>query len=283
MMNKTGNIYHQWLATAAEVIVRAGKEIMTIYGTNDFKVELKADESPLTIADKKAHNIIVTSLAKTGLPVLSEESDTISWEERRKWHQFWLVDPLDGTKEFIKHNDQFTVNIALIENNQPVMGLILLPVTGNLFFATKGEGSYRIEIHGSSLFDPQQLFSGAVRLPDQPAYNQNRIIASKSHLNEETKEWIRKFEKQEGKAEILSFGSSLKLCVLAEGGAEIYPRLGPTMEWDIAAGHVIVTESGGKMMKMDGHPVTYNKEDLHSPWFIAHSQAFKGDPVINEE
>ena len=240
---------------------------------------IKEDHSPLTLADRTSHTMLVAALNKTGLPVLSEESGTIQWSERKKWQRFWLVDPLDGTKEFIKRNDQFTVNIALIDRGQPVMGLIYLPVTRILYFALKGEGSYRFKIPRKSDFKPRRLLSLSTRLPVPENHSATRVIASRSHLNEETKKWIEGLQKQ-GPVEVLSYGSSLKLCVLAEGGAEIYPRLGPTMEWDIAAGHIIVTESGGRMMKIDGNPLKYNKEDLHNPWFIAHSRAFKGNPLI---
>jgi len=274
--------YGELLFPTADVIVKAGIEVMKIYGSKDFEVTLKEDKSPLTIADRTSHSILVAALTKTGFPVLSEESELISWSERKKWQRFWLVDPLDGTKEFIKRNDQFTVNIALIDHEKPVMGLIYLPVTGKLYFALEGAGSYRLKIPESGGFESGQLRALSTRLPVVEDHPATRVIASRSHLNEETGKWIKGLEKT-GPVEVLSFGSSLKLCVIAEGGAEIYPRLGPTMEWDIAAGHIIVTESGGKMMRIDGNPLAYNKEDLHNPWFIAHSWAFRENPTIEVE
>lgn len=254
----------------------AGKAILNIYKSCDFEVQMKGDNSPITLADRKSHSLIIEGLKKTGIPLLSEESTGITWVERKKWKQYWLIDPLDGTKEFINRNDEFTVNIALIEDGQPTMGIIYLPVYRLIYFAAKGMGSYRISdsIIKDTCCDLRLLYRKATKLPVKTFSANVRIVASRSHLSEETKRFISDLEKKYEHVETVPAGSSLKLCLIAEGKAEIYPRFGPTMEWDIAAGHMIVTEAGGSLKQRDGSPFLYNKPDLLNPWFIARSQSF---------
>ena len=266
----------QLLVQAVELSIQAGKEILKVYSGIDFQVELKNDQSPLTLADKKSHDIIVSGLRSSNLPILSEESSGITWEHRKNWERYWLVDPLDGTKEFIKRNDEFTVNIALIERGRPVLGVIYLPVSKTLYFAIQDLGSYKIikpeGIITKTTFD--DLKQAATKLPVNSFDEIVRIVASRSHISPETKLFIDNLEEKYGKISTVAAGSSLKLCLVAEGNAEIYPRMGPTMEWDIAAGHIIITESGGSVLKTDNSEMIYNKEDLLNPWFIVKSKSF---------
>jgi 3'(2'), 5'-bisphosphate nucleotidase len=264
------------LSTAIHASVEAGIAIMEVYDSGDLKTNLKEDQSPLTVADMRSHAVITSSLKRSGFPILSEEGADIHYEERKKWNSFWMVDPLDGTKEFIKRNGEFTVNIAFIQDNNPVLGVIYLPVLKRLYYAVKGQGGHRVDPVGQkdSKQAPDRLIECSTSLPVQREGEATRIIASRSHLSPETKEYIEQLEQGNEKIELLSAGSSLKLCLIAEGKADVYPRLSPTMEWDIAAGHIIVTESGGAIMKPDDTPVTYNKPDLLNPWFVAKSKYY---------
>lgn len=236
---------------------QAGDAIMAIY-RKDFAVEYKDDQSPLTEADKKAHEIIVEGLnaLTVSFPILSEEGKEIPYDERKNWDYFWMVDPLDGTKEFIKKNDEFTVNIALIRNHEPVLGVVYAPALNEMYWAKKGSGAYK---NGQRL----PIFNN----PD--ASKTLKVVASKSHLSPQTQEYIDKLAKTTENIECVSKGSSLKLCMLAEGSADVYPRLAPTMEWDTAAADAIVRETG--KMTYEHHkntPLIYNKEDLLNPWFV---------------
>jgi len=243
----------------------AGEAIMAIY-EKDFEVEFKADESPLTEADKSAHNIIVTGLLEldqrngTNIPVLSEEGKGIAYAERREWDYFWLVDPVDGTKEFVKKNGEFTVNIALIHQGVPVLGVVYAPVLNACYWAKNGEGAFK---NGDRL----PLQSGV----DREKY---KIVASRSHMSDETKQYIEDIETDKEK-ELVSIGSSLKICLVAEGQADIYPRLGPTMEWDTGAAHAIMLEAGMDVLIYDESAspqrLLYNKSNLLNPFFIAKS------------
>jgi 3'(2'), 5'-bisphosphate nucleotidase len=231
---------------------KANLAILDIYESGDFSIEAKADNSPLTLADKASHLAIVSVLEETNVPILSEEGRNIEYEERAKWDFFWMIDPLDGTKEFIKRNGEFTVNIALIHQGSPVLGVVTVPVQGTLYYAIQGKGSYKddqpIHVSGRSLAE-----SGL------------RVVASRSHLSPETEEFINQFENPE----IVSKGSSLKLLMVAEGEADLYPRYAPTMEWDTAAAQVIAEEAGGKVLQKDTtQAVVYNKENLLNPWFL---------------
>lgn len=276
-MVSEGTCHHRDSLLVAAVIaaLKAGKAILEVYAS-DFSVEQKADRSPLTRADKRSHAIIAEELKGPlagGFPLLSEEGRDIPYEVRRKWECYWLVDPLDGTKEFIRRNGEFTVNIALIHQDRPVMGVILLPVKGVLYFAAEGRGAFKLsdtawvteEITRDLLEEKSQ------RLPTKTKSGTFTAIASRSHLSDETGAYLENLEKRHGAVELVSSGSSIKFCLVAEGAADVYPRFGPTMEWDTAAGQAIVVQSGGSVLRHDtGKPLAYNKEDLLNPWFIVH-------------
>lgn len=246
---------------------KAGEAIMEIY-QKDFEVEFKADESPLTEADTKANEMIVAGLESLGLsiPVLSEEGRNIPYEERKDWECFWLVDPVDGTKEFVKKNGEFTVNIALIHKDTPVLGVVYAPALNETYWAKKGEGAFKQENQNEQL----QTF----KLPKSKNRKEGELIAvaSKSHMSPETKTFIDEYAADYPLVTIHSIGSSLKICLVAEGEADIYPRLGPTMEWDTGAAHAIVLEAGMTLQKYtfeNGYePHLYNKENLLNSWFV---------------
>lgn len=258
------------ILTAIKASVTAGGEIMKIYESNDFHTSIKEDNSPLTQADKNAHSVIIQILQTTNLPVLSEEGKNIPYEKRKDWELFWLVDPLDGTKEFIKKNNDFTVNIALIENQKPVAGIIYIPVTGVLYFAENILGAFKTDYsHWEGL--EIENFDFLIDISEKLPVSNTQIytaLGSRSHMNDETKAYIEKLEKEHGNIKIMSRGSSLKFCMITEGKADIYPRFGPTSEWDTAAGHAIVTAAGGSVNKTDETPLLYNKENLLNPYFI---------------
>lgn len=258
------------LQTAITSSLSAGRAILNVYGTEDFGVELKADNSPLTIADKRSHQIIADDLETTGIPILSEEGRDIPFTERKHWKRFWLVDPLDGTKEFVKRNGEFTVNIALIKNGKPVMGVIYLPVTDVLYFGSSEVGAYRLENAEKEITD-KDWNEKAIKLPVSQNREDYRVVASRSHMNADTESFVDKLRQRHSQIEIVSKGSSIKLCLVAEGEADIYPRFGPTSEWDTAAGHAIILASGGKVVlaEDESKALTYNKENILNPYFIA--------------
>jgi 3'(2'), 5'-bisphosphate nucleotidase len=268
--------YDPLLEKAIEIILRAGQEVRSIYDSDQFEVELKADRSPLTRADRVSHQVITRELKTTNLPILSEESRRIDWNVRSGWARFWMVDPLDGTKEFIKRNGEFTINIALIDGQRPVMGIIYAPVREVLYFGVQGKGAFKLGDRASekSLSSIPGWKNEAIKLPVSETFSVVRAVVSRSHLSEETRDYIQNLEHDFGSVQPISAGSALKLCVIAEGNAEIYPRMGPTMEWDIAAGDIIVSESGGNLLRTDGSVLLYNKKDLRNPWFVAQSRAF---------
>ncbi len=233
----------------------AGDAIMEIY-SRDFTVDYKDDKSPLTEADTKSNEIICSALTQLypNIPILSEENKAAPYEERKDWNYFWLIDPIDGTKEFIKKNGEFTVNIALIHKNTPVLGVVYAPALEDMYRAKKGEGAYKnnqkLPLHVNSA--PEKKLS---------------VVASKSHLSEETQAFIDALETET--IEQVSKGSSLKLCMVAEGAADIYPRLAPTMEWDTGAADAIVREAGKMTCQFENNqPMVYNKENLLNPWFV---------------
>jgi 3'(2'), 5'-bisphosphate nucleotidase len=234
----------------------AGNAIMQIY-KQDFEVEYKQDSSPVTLADKKANNIIEDGLNQllVSFPILSEEGKEILYKDRKHWEYFWLVDPLDGTKEFVKKNDEFTVNIALIHKDTPVLGVVYAPALDVCYWAKQNKGA----------------FKDGKKLPFKTTRHRNtyKIVASRSHMSDETQEFIDEIDTDKEK-ELISIGSSLKICLVAEGEADIYPRLGPTMEWDTGAAHSIVSESGKKLEKYNNKsmPHLYNKKDLLNQWFV---------------
>lgn len=263
------------LFVAIQAAVKAGTKIMTVYNdpNADFEIERKADNSPLTIADRKAHEMIAATLSDTPYPLLSEEGKAIPVEERQSWGELWIVDPLDGTKEFIKRNGEFTVNIAYVKNGVPEAGVIYVPVKQELYFADYTEGAFKASaISEQNLPESlSQLMACSQRLPYQSSEKQNFIVvASRSHLTEETEKYIAQMKAQHGEVETVSIGSSLKLCLIAEGKANVYPRFAPTMEWDTAAGHAIVRAAGKEVYQAGTSlPLQYNKTDLLNPWFIA--------------
>jgi len=240
----------------------AGEAILEVYA-RDFDVETKADNSPLTEADQKANAVILAALAEhfPEIPVISEETKALPFSERKEWSRCWLVDPLDGTKEFIKKNGEFTVNIALIENGEPVLGVVYRPVTDTLYFASRGSGAFRQDGDGA----PVKIFNDRHYSTEEEVV----AVASRSHLSAETEAFIEDLRAQGKKVEFLSAGSSLKLCLVAEGKATVYPRFAPTMEWDTGAAHAVVLEAGKKVLQHgSGESLRYNKEDLLNPWFI---------------
>ena len=265
------NMDKDYLLTAIRAALIGGSEIMKVYDDpkSDFEIERKADNSPLTIADRRSHAVIADMLAGTPFPVLSEEGRMIPYAERREWKELWVVDPLDGTKEFIKRNGEFTVNIAYVHEGVPEAGVIYVPVKRVLYFADFEIGAYRTEALDdvSSL---EGLIRNSEKLPLGLEKDVFTVVASRSHLNEETSRFIHKIEQEHGEVDVVSKGSSLKLCLVAEGLADVYPRFAPTMEWDTAAGHAIVRAAGKEVYDASAGcgVLRYNKEDLHNSWFI---------------
>lgn len=256
------------LNVAVEAAIAAGKEILSVYESRDFAVEAKEDNSPLTRADKLAHAVIAEKLASTGVPVLSEEGKAVPRAERAAWTRLWIVDPLDGTKEFISRNGEFTVNIALIDEAKPALGVIYVPVLHELFYGIVGQGAWKVE-NATRFDDVGELKAAAVRLPLKRDGAPYRVLGSRSHMNERTMAFIDALREEHPDLEIVQRGSSLKICMVASGEADIYPRFGPTMEWDTAAGHAIAAAAGKKMVKADGEvELIYNKEKLKNPFFI---------------
>lgn len=248
-----------------------GLEILKVYGT-EFTVDVKEDKSPLTEADRGAHNKIMEFLEGTGIPVLSEEGKHLPYSIRKSWRLFWLVDPLDGTKEFVKRNGEFTVNIALIDDGVPVSGVIYVPVKDEMYLGIEGKGAFKIsdysKIH-DSYSGLDDLLSKGDKLPKQRANSKFVMVGSRSHMSDETMAYFEKMKQKHGDVEMVSMGSSLKLCLVAEGAADVYPRFAPTMEWDTGAGDAIARNAGCTVTQKDEvTPLRYNKENLLNPWFI---------------
>ncbi len=312
--------FEAFLSKAVGAALEAGRAILGVYHSDDFDVQLKSDDSPLTRADRLAHNIITSHLNSsssthnaslltddTVLPILSEEGAAIPYEDRKNWSRFWLVDPLDGTKEFIKRNGEFTVNIALIEGDRPSLGVVYAPDLDRLYFGTKGVGAFRLDnamekLNGLEEAPPtdsliarsillplkdtihlspstiHQTPSTSRQVPGRPSTGHReaplRVVASRSHLNEATRAVIDKLQEKAGAVELVQAGSSLKLCLVAEGSADLYPRLGPTMEWDTAAAHAVVSAAGGRVVRLPGKgDLLYNKPDLLNPHFMVFSRS----------
>lgn len=256
------------LHTAITAGLNAGKAILEIYHSGEFDVEIKGDNSPLTRADKASHNVIMTYLESTDIPVLSEEGRDISYQERKAWKQLWIVDPIDGTKEFIKRNGEFTVNIALIKDQCPLIGVIFVPVTGVLYFSTKAKGAFKVVVDLEN-FDVERLISNATELPLKRTDNTFTIVASRSHMSAETLEYVQEMRDIHGEVHLISKGSSLKLCMVAEGTANCYPRFAPTMEWDTAAGQAICEHAGFEVLDWKTkESMLYNREELLNKWFL---------------
>lgn len=248
---------HSLIPIAIDAAKSACQAILEVYASADFETERKGDDSPLTLADRRSHTLIDSHLSKTGLPVLSEEGVDIPYEQRKHWERFWMVDPLDGTKEFLKRNGEFTVNIALIEGTTPVLGVVALPVTRDVYYATRGNGAW-IRSNGS-------LTRLNRRAPADLAQPGLRVVASRSHMNDATRNYIAKLKDPQ----LISAGSSLKFMAVARGDADLYPRYVPCMEWDSAAADVIVNEVGLRTVDAyTGERLRYNKENLLNPFFI---------------
>lgn len=258
---------NKWLDLAVKAAIGAGNTIMEIYGqpVENWEVACKDDQSPLTLADRRAHEQIVEILQATPFPILSEEGVHETYAIRRQWTTCWVVDPLDGTKEFIKRNGEFTVNIALVEHGTPILGVVYVPVTRVLYYGSLDDGAMKALVREGATDWTFQETLPLVRKEKRPF----TIVASRTHLTPETENLIECLREQYGEVQLVCSGSSLKICQVAEGTADIYPRLGPTMEWDTAAGHALVLASGAEMVDArTQQPLVYNKENLHNPWFI---------------
>jgi 3'(2'), 5'-bisphosphate nucleotidase len=245
--------------TLLDVALEAGNAILDIYSQEDFEEELKADNSPLTKADKIANEIICSALASLsdGYPIISEENKQIPYEVREKYTRYWLVDPLDGTKEFVKRNGEFTVNIALIERNRPILGVVYAPALREMYWAIKNLGSFIVKENVESAMKVNEFKLSETGL---------RLVCSRSHLNDQTALFLEDFDKPI----TVSRGSSLKFLLLANNLADLYPRLAPTMEWDTAAAQIVLEEAGGMVVDFESKlPMTYNKENLLNPYFLA--------------
>ena len=267
------------LTIAIRAALEAGRDILDIYEDprQDFGIERKADNSPLTLADKAAHRRIVGHLKATAIPILSEEGAHLPYEERLHWDELWIVDPLDGTKEFIKKNGEFTVNIALVREGEPVLGVIYVPVSGHLYYADS-VGAHKAQVACCMPFPSvEQIMASAQPLPQPREEGSERVIvASRSHMNAETEAYI-ETERRRGEVHLISSGSSIKICLVAEGRADAYPRFAPTMEWDTAAGDAIARRAGCSVVDaQSGQPLHYNKRDLHNPWFLVEAPS-RGD------
>lgn len=242
-----------------EIAKLAGKEILKIYN-QDFEIYSKNDKSPLTDADKNANELIVNKLEELypEITIISEENNIVSYSERKKWQYCWIIDPLDGTKEFIKKNDEFTVNIALVKNGKPILGVVYLPVLDVFYYAIESKGSFK-----------RKNCINKKLLKKENKTNKIKVIASRSHLSSAVLDYVEKLKQQDKEVEFISAGSSLKFCLVAENKADIYPRLAPTMEWDTAAAHIVCTEAGFRVYSFETNKeLFYNKEELLNPWFI---------------
>jgi 3'(2'), 5'-bisphosphate nucleotidase len=264
--------YYRCLPQVCAIARSAGAAIMAVYG-RDIDVELKADQSPLTEADLRAHDVIRKGLANLAppLPLLSEESAEADLVERRGWSRYWLVDPLDGTKEFLKRNGEFTVNIALVDSGRAVLGVVYAPALARLYYGAVGHGAWRQDA------DAEPVAIAVRREITAPL----RVVGSRSHASPDVETYLT----QRGPHELVSMGSSLKICLVAEGTADVYPRFGPTSEWDTAAAQAILESAGGRMMDRSGRPLRYNsKEDLLNPHFLAVGDANRDwlTPVRND-
>lgn len=263
-----------WLKAGIDSVLEASNIILEIYNS-DFEVETKSDFSPVTEADKKANSFIEQKLATFGIPFIGEEGEHPEYEIRKNYSRFWLLDPVDGTKEFVKRNGEFSVNLALIENNLPILGIIYSPVMKDLYFACKGIGSFKIDRHQHiemgylQDYSVEELIRHSKRLPLIKKREFYTVIASRSHLDETTKRWIKEKKNSYPNMQTIYCGSSLKMCLVAEGKADVYPRFGYSCEWDTAAGQIIVEEAGGLFLNFEsGENLSYNKTSLMNPWFI---------------
>lgn len=258
----------QLINEAIRAAILAGRTIKEVYASDDFNITIKSDQTPVTQADHQAHQTILKELRNTGLPLLSEEGILAEYSERQNWNLYWLVDPLDGTKEFIKKTDDFTVNIALIDQNKSIAGVIYAPISTELYVGIPGLGSYKLE-NPEENCSFELIQKSGIKLPIQRIQSEYNIAISRSHMNSETKNYIETLRQKHDSVRTIPRGSSLKSCMVAEGSADIYPRFGKTMEWDTAAAHAIVKASGKNIFHTDLiTELTYNKESLYNPHFI---------------
>ncbi len=258
------------LEIAIRASIEAGKKIMDVYNS-EFDYEIKEDNSPLTEADKKANDIINSYLIPTEIPIISEENKQLEYSERKNWKLCWIVDPLDGTKEFIKRNGEFTVNIALVNNGKPVLGVIYVPVTKELYVGNvPDKTTFKVLVEDSS-WSLNEIITKSTSLKKHDTSKKIiRLVGSRSHMSDETRAFMEKLKSDNKKElKIISKGSSLKFCIIAEDLADVYPRFAPTMEWDTAAGQAICNAIGIKVMALDTKKeLSYNKENLLNPWFV---------------
>jgi 3'(2'), 5'-bisphosphate nucleotidase len=267
------------LEIAIKAAIKAGDIIENIYENDDFELEIKQDNTPLTKADKEANAIINVFLDRTLIPVISEENKEINYEKRKLWKQCWVVDPLDGTKEFLKKNNEFTVNIALVENGKPILGVIFSPISKDLYYANvPDKKAYKITISNNDDYS-ENWFDDTYRItPQKTDDSVLKVIGSRSHMNDDTKKFINNLSAHYSSIEMISKGSSLKFCLIAEGKADIYPRFAPTMEWDTAAGQAICEAVGIHVIsKKTLQDLTYNKPNLLNSEFIVSNNALVFD------
>jgi len=272
MSNNNQTIDSHLISAAVRAAMCAGSEIMDVYCEPSFEVEYKSDKSPLTKADIRANAVITAVLHETNLPILSEEGEQLPYKERQWWKRFWLIDPLDGTSEFVARTGDFCVNIALIDNSEPIAGVIYSPVSDTIWFGAIGYGAYKIEDATKSIddFSFESLIDVAITLPFRNTGDEFVFVSSRSNVNAATKLYIDTISKEYTKSRIIHIGSALKFTVLAEGMADLYPRFAPTSEWDTGAGHAILKSIGGNIFQQGTSiPLEYNKADLDNPGFIA--------------
>ncbi len=261
--------------------VRAGAQIMKIYkNRDDYDVSLKSDQTPITVADRLAHETIKDALGRTRIPILSEEGREMSYQERCNWDLFWLVDPLDGTVEFIKGNNEFTVNIALMEHKVCQCSVTYVPYLERMYVAMRGVGAFRkdgVPAVSDAVYSYSDIASNWSKLPLERNENRSvRVALSRSHQTPETQQYVDSLREQHPDLEVVEQGSSYKFCLLAEGDVDYYVRTSSTYEWDTAAGELILAESGGATYEINERKVlSYNKEDLRNPWFVSHSCYYK--------
>lgn len=257
------------LEIAIKASLEAGKVIMQVYDTA-FDVEIKDDKSPLTEADKKANDIINSFLIPTKTPIISEENKQTDYSIRKDWSTCWIVDPVDGTKEFIKRNGEFTVNIALVKNEKPILGVIYVPAIKTVYFAdVESSQGFKAVLTSHETSVEEVLEKSKSLEPKGDKENLIEVVGSRSHMSQETLDFVETIKKQGREVEIVSKGSSLKFCLVAEGNADVYPRFAPTMEWDTAAGQAICNAVGINVIsKETNQPLLYNKENLLNPWFL---------------
>ena len=262
------------LKLAIQAAVQGGDDIMRIYASDDLGMEYKSDDSPLNLADKKCNDVINEYLKKTVIPIISEENRQIDYADRKDWETCWIVDPLDGTKEFVKRNGEFTVNIALVKNGKPQLGVIYVPVSKEVYFAdVEMSLANKVVLENHQVQSDRDFTDDNTIRPSLIDSEICRVGGSRSHMNEATENFVKSLNEPGVQVDIVSKGSSLKFCLVAEGKADVYPRFAPTMEWDTAAGQAICEAAGLQVIsKETNEPLLYNKENLLNPWFIVEKQ-----------